>query len=213
MSTEEAIIAAVRVAGSLLVLRWAFVGRVIAVVVDLSDLFLMNLLQLGGVSSYQSFDKWLDQVYMVCFLVVALRWPDPARSVAVALYGLRMVGFVTFEVTHAREVLVAFPNLFEFWFLFVAYLAPVEAPAEPAPTGAAATALATAAPAEAAAVSRRTIFGRRFRFTRRNVAAALLALLALKMVQEIAIHWLKVFDSFTAVEAVESVWDWLTAPF
>jgi hypothetical protein len=212
MSTEEAIIAAVRVAGSLLVLRWAFVGGVIAVLVDLSDLFMMNLLQLGGVSDYQAFDKWLDQVYMACFLVVALRWPDPARRVAVALYALRMVGFISFELTHAREVLVAFPNLFEFWFLFVAYLMPVSVPA-PGVAQARDGAMATVAPVRVAVVSRRQLFGRPFEFTRRNVALALVALLALKVVQEVAIHWLKVFDSFTAVEAVEAVWEWLTAPF
>ncbi|HXH23485.1 MAG TPA: hypothetical protein VNN10_15815 [Dehalococcoidia bacterium] len=206
MSTEEAIIAAARVAGSLLVLRWAFVGGVIAVLVDLSDLFMMNLLQLGGVSNYQAFDKWLDQVYMACFLLVALRWPGPAREVSVALYGFRLVGFVAFEATHSREVLVAFPNVFEFWFLFAAYLAPQAAP-QAAPV---------AVPADvstpARAVSRRRLLGRRFQFTNRNLALALLVLLALKEVQEVAIHWLKVFDSFTAVEAVQAIWDWVT-PF
>ena len=122
MSLEELIIAIVRVVGSLGVLRWAFVGGWAAILIDLSDLFLKNLLDLGGVSNYQAFDKWLDQVYMVAFLVVALRWKGPARSVAVGLFALRLVGFVAFEITEDRVVLLAVPNVFEVWFLFVASL-------------------------------------------------------------------------------------------
>ena len=211
MSTEELIIAVVRIAGSLLVLRWAFVGGVVAILVDLSDLFMMNLLELGGVSSYQSFDKWLDQVYMAGFLIAALRWPDPARAVAVALFALRLVGFVAFELIGAREVLVAFPNLFEFWFLFVAYLTPN--PLSVGGEGASGRDSGALVGSRVGVIAgRRSIFGHRFEFTAKNVAIALVVLLVVKETQEIAIHWFKVFDSFTAVEAVEAVWDWLTGP-
>ncbi|MCC7362803.1 MAG: hypothetical protein IT303_00390 [Dehalococcoidia bacterium] len=122
MSTEEWVIAGVRVAGSLLVLRWALVGGIVAVLTDLSDLFLRSYLQLGGVSDYQSFDKWLDQVYLLAFLAVALRWAAVPKTVAVALFGFRLAGFVAFEVTGERWLLLAFPNVFEVWFLFVASL-------------------------------------------------------------------------------------------
>jgi hypothetical protein len=123
MSLEELVIALVRVVGSLLVLRWAFVGGIVAVLVDLSDLFLRSFLDLGGVSNYQAFDKWLDQVYMLAFLAVAVReWHGPPRTVAVGLYAYRLVGFVAYELTGTREILLFFPNVFEFWFLFVASL-------------------------------------------------------------------------------------------
>ena len=121
MTLEMWVILAVRVAGSLPVLRWAFAGAVIAILVDLSDLFLRAYLELGGVRNYQSFDKWCDQVYLALFLVVALRWEGPARAIAVALYAFRMVGFVLFEVTGERWLLMLFPNVFEFWFVFVAF--------------------------------------------------------------------------------------------
>ena len=65
MTQEMLIIAAVRVAGSLPVLRWPLLGGVLALLVDQSDLFMMNLIDLGGVSDYQRFDKYLDQVYML----------------------------------------------------------------------------------------------------------------------------------------------------
>jgi len=120
MTLEILLIGAFRVLGSLPVLRWPLAGGILAVLVDLSDLLLRDVLELGGIPDYQSFDKWVDQVYLAAFLVVALRWRDPERTVAVALYGLRLVGFVAFELTGWREVLLLFPNVFEFWFLVVA---------------------------------------------------------------------------------------------
>jgi hypothetical protein len=122
VTPEVLVIAAIRVAGSLPVLRWAFAGGLLALLVDLSDLLLRDSLDLGGVPDYQSIDKWLDQVYMACFLLVALRWQGLERRVAIGLYAFRLVGFVLFELTNERNVLLLFPNVFEFWFLAVAGL-------------------------------------------------------------------------------------------
>ena len=52
MSIEELVILGARILGSLPVLRWAFGGALIAILVDFSDLFMMNLLNLGGVRDY-----------------------------------------------------------------------------------------------------------------------------------------------------------------
>src|SRR3990172_9363228 len=120
MTTEMWVIAVVRIAGSLPVLRWPFWGAVVAILFDFSDLFMMNLLHLGGVNGYQSFDKWLDQVYMATFLIVAFRWEAAPRAIAAALYAYRAAGFIAFEATGERAILIAFPNLFEAWFLLVA---------------------------------------------------------------------------------------------
>ena len=122
MTLEVVVIAAIRIAGSLPVLRWPLLGGLLAILVDLSDLLLRDLLDLGGVPDYQSLDKWLDQVYLAAFLIVALRWTGPARTVAIVLYTFRLVGFVAFEVTHERALLLLFPNAFEFWFIAVAAL-------------------------------------------------------------------------------------------
>ncbi len=124
MTLEILIIAAIRIAGSLPVLRWPLAGGVLAVLVDLSDLLLRDALDLGGVGDYQSLDKWLDQVYLGAFLVVALRWEGRARSIAIGLYVYRLIGFVLFELTGERSLLLAFPNVFEFWFLLVAAIGP-----------------------------------------------------------------------------------------
>jgi len=120
MTTEMWIIAAVRVLGSLPVLRWPLWGAIFVLLVDLSDLFMMNLLHLGGVKGYQSFDKWLDQPYMLFFLIVSLRWEPALRNMAIGLYVFRAAGFIAFEVAGERDILIFFPNLFEVWFLLIA---------------------------------------------------------------------------------------------
>jgi hypothetical protein len=176
MTTEMWIIAFVRIAGALPVLRWPFYGAVVAILVDQSDLFLMNLLHLGGVTDYQAFDKYLDQVYLLTFLAVALRWQGLERNVAIGLYGYRFVGFAAFELTQSRGLLLFFPNLFEFWFLFVAG---------------------------------RRQFGLDERLKGRRLAAILVILATLKVFQEYAIHQERWLDGFTAVEAVQAIWDWI----
>jgi hypothetical protein len=120
VNTEEIIISAVRIAGALPVLWWAFAGALLAIAVDVSDLFQMNLLDLGGVRNYQALDKWLDLSYLATFLIVALRWRGPVRTIAVVTLAYRLVGVALFEVVGERDLLLFFPNVFEFWFLFVA---------------------------------------------------------------------------------------------
>ncbi len=180
MTPEMLLITAVRLAGSLPVLRWPFYGGLLALLVDQSDLFIMNLVNLGGIDDYQLFDKYVDQVYLLAFLAVALRWDTPWREVSVALYVHRLAGFVAFEATGERDLLLAFPNLFEFWFLLVAGL---------------------------------KTFRLEDRVRGATFGMAAGALLALKLFQEYAIHHARWLDGFTAVEAVEAVWRWLTGPF
>jgi hypothetical protein len=57
---------------------------------------------------------------MVIFLAAALRWSGTIRTVALALFGYRILGVAAFEPTSWRGVLLVFPNVFEFWFVFVA---------------------------------------------------------------------------------------------
>jgi hypothetical protein len=113
-----------RIIGSLIVLRWPFWGAFIAIGVDLTDLLLFDLLSGGPAPAYyQTFDKWADQVYLLAFLIVAVRDFRPLEKwVAVGLYLFRMVGFVAFELGAPREVLFLFPNVFEFWVVAVIVL-------------------------------------------------------------------------------------------
>jgi hypothetical protein len=181
-----AFVGAYRVVGSLFVLRWPFWGGIAAVVCDLFDLLLFNLFATfggwPGFDGYQAFDKWADQVYLAAFLVVALRDFEPGpRLVAVALWLFRLVGFAAFEAGLApREALILFPNLFEFWFLAVAFT---------------------------------MRYRPGFAWTPRRSAVALAALLGGKLVQEWALHVGRLFDSFTFLGALGSIWDAISAPF
>lgn len=194
MTTEEIIIAVVRVIGSLPVLVFPFPGAIVAMLTDMSDLFLMNLLHEGGVRDYQEFDKWLDQVYMVTFLVVALRWKGTPRNIAVGLFAYRLIGFVTFEVSQERGLLIFFPNQFEFWFVFVAGVRFFHLDDQ----------------WRGEAHLRGLV---PFRYTRGQLAAVLPVLLAIKLLQEFALHVGRWFDGFTSVEAAEWIWRLLTPPF
>jgi hypothetical protein len=195
VTTEEIIIAVVRVLGSLPVLVFPFPGAIIAILTDLSDLFLKDLLHEGGVRDYQEFDKWCDQVYMAAFLIVSLRWAAVPRNIAVALYAYRMAGFVTFEATQERDLLIFFPNVFEFWFVFVAGVQHFR----------------LEAPRTSAARPYRGLVP--FRYSGGQLAAVLPVLLVAKLAQEYMLHVGQWFEGFTAIEAVEAVWRFLTPPY
>ena len=171
MTLEIVVIAVIRIAGSLPVLRWPLAGGVLAVLIDLSDLLLRDALELGGVGDYQSLDKWLDQVYLGAFLIVAWRWTDPARSIALALYAYRLVGFVLFELTGERLLLLVFPNVFELWFLLVAAVGPA----------------------------------RVADWSGARLTVVLVALTAVKEVQEWAIHGARLFDGISSLEFLDLV--------
>jgi hypothetical protein len=180
MTLEVVVIALYRIGGSLPVLRWPLAGGLLAVFVDLTDLYWMNVLDLGGLPNYQVFDKVADQVYLAAFLVVSLRWTGAERTISIVLYAFRMAGFVLFELTGERAVLLLFPNLFEFWFLFVAALHRVRPG---------------------------------FEWTGKRLALVLVPLLIAKEVQEWALHWARLFDEITFLDALDEVRRWLFGLF
>jgi hypothetical protein len=177
MTLEVLVIGTIRVLGSLPVLRWPLAGGILAILVDLSDLLLRDTLDLGGIPDYQAFDKWADQVYLAAFLIVALRWRGPERAIAVGLYLFRLVGFVAFEATGERALLLLFPNVFEPWFLVVA------------------------------AVHR---FRPGFEWRPVVTGAVLAVLLALKEVQEWALHGARLFDGISSLDFLDRIRRWLT---
>jgi hypothetical protein len=119
VTNELLVLSLIRLLGALPVLRWPLAGAIIAILVDLSDLVVAHYLDLGGLPDYQAFDKAADLAYMATFLAVSLGWKGVARRVAVALFALRVTGVAVFEITGVRATLVALPNLFELWFLYV----------------------------------------------------------------------------------------------
>jgi hypothetical protein len=135
MTPVVAVVAVFRIAGSLPVLRWPFAGALLSLAVDLLDLLVIGVLGWEGVADYQALDKYLDQVQLLLFLIVAIRrWDGAERRIAVALYAYRIAGFVAFELTGERLLLLLFPNVFEFWFVLVAGLHAFRRPVRWTPT-------------------------------------------------------------------------------
>ena len=122
MTLEELIISAVRIFASLIVFKFNFFGAILVILIDFSDLFMMNLITLGGVRNYQFLDKFLDLFYIAYFLIIALRWEKLLRNISILLFVFRILGFVLFEFFQNRLILFIFPNFFEFWFLGITLL-------------------------------------------------------------------------------------------
>ena len=112
LNLEEIIIIIVRILGSVPVIFFPFLGSILAIMTDLSDLFLMNFLDLGGVSNYQQLDKTLDLFYMLTFLIVALRWHGYFKIISICLFVFRIVGVILFFTFDNRIYLLYFPNFF-----------------------------------------------------------------------------------------------------
>jgi hypothetical protein len=120
------IVVALRLGLPLTILRWPLAGGILSLVVDALDVVLVDALasafgeppEFGPF--YAQIDKWLDTYYLALEVVVARRWTEVLpRRTAYALFGWRLLGVVLFEITAWRPLLVAFPNLFENFYLYI----------------------------------------------------------------------------------------------
>lgn len=71
---------------------------------------------------YQRYDKLLD-LYMFSWSMVPVwrMWDMYAKQTATVLFLFRLVGVVLFEFTGLRYLLLMFPNVYEFFYIAVAY--------------------------------------------------------------------------------------------
>ena len=109
----------VRLIVPVFILRWPFAGFIASVVADTIDVVLIAAIRSGMFEDYTSADKLLD-TYMLAFAALAsLRWQNRiARSAAIALFGYRVAGVIILQLTGARWILFAFPNVFDFFFVY-----------------------------------------------------------------------------------------------
>jgi hypothetical protein len=68
---------------------------------------------------YQGYDKAMDVYYLaIAYLATLRNWTSVgAFEVGRFLYFYRLVGVVAFELSHARPLLLIFPNTFEYFFI------------------------------------------------------------------------------------------------
>jgi hypothetical protein len=118
MSPEWIGVIALRLLLPLTILRWPLCGGSIAFLADTLDVVMLDRLGLADYGSYNAIDKVLDTYYLTLEAWACLAWRNrAARNVAATLFAHRLVGTVLYELTDERALLLAFPNLFELFFL------------------------------------------------------------------------------------------------
>ena len=117
MSAGQAIVIAIRLLVPLSIFRWPLAGAVASMLVDALDVILIELIGLGGFSHYAALDKGLDIYYLSFEAYVSLGWEPLAKWTALSLFAYRAIGFVAFEATQVRALLLVFPNVFENFYL------------------------------------------------------------------------------------------------
>jgi hypothetical protein len=113
-------VTAMRIASSLLVLRFPLAGFIFALEVDKWDWYWLDAGDRSEADQalYQQWDKVMDLFTLGIAAIVALRWRDAlARNIALVAFAWRVVGAVAFVVTEQSWLLIAFPNVFESMFL------------------------------------------------------------------------------------------------
>jgi hypothetical protein len=113
-------VTAMRIASSLLVLRFPLAGFIFALEVDKWDWYWLDAGDRSDADQaiYQRWDKVIDLFTLGMAAIVALRWRDAlARSIALSAFVWRVVGALAFVVTGQSWLLIAFPNVFESMFL------------------------------------------------------------------------------------------------
>ena len=111
---------AIRLLVPLLIFRWPFYGFIAALLGDAwGDAILLDLIGSGFGDNYHQIDKLLDLYMFTIAMIASFKFKALERNVSIALYALRAAGILLFELTHARIFLVLFPNVFEFFFVFI----------------------------------------------------------------------------------------------
>ena len=90
-----------------------------ALVLDAADQTIFTWVTDDPLPGYQAYDKALDVYYQAIAYITTMRiWRDPvAFQLGRFLYLYRLVGVTLFELSHARWVLLVFPNTFEYFFI------------------------------------------------------------------------------------------------
>jgi len=91
-----------------------------ALVLDAVDQTLFQSFTDLDLTGYQTYDKALDVYYLaIAYLATMRNWTNlGAFRVGRFLLYYRLVGVVLFEITQTRELLLVFPNTFEYFFIF-----------------------------------------------------------------------------------------------
>jgi hypothetical protein len=105
----------------LLIIRWPLPAILACLLIDAADQTIFQaVVPEADLSGYQSYDKALDIYYLTIAYISTLRnWTNRfAVPIVRFLFYYRLVGVVLFEFSGVRELLLIFPNTFEYVFIF-----------------------------------------------------------------------------------------------
>lgn len=113
-------IVSLRILVPLTIPRYPLPGIIAALALDAVDQTLFQALTTFPLDDYQGYDKALDIYYLTIAYIATLRnWTNlAALRISRFLFYYRLVGVVLFELTQIRWLLLVFPNVFEYFFIF-----------------------------------------------------------------------------------------------
>ena len=124
MHANDLIVVALIVGGRLLlplsIFRYPLPAILACLVLDGVDQTIFQTFTSLSLDGYQGYDKALDVYYLTLAYISTLRnWTSPfAFEISRFLIYYRLIGVVLFETTQVRELLLIFPNTFEYFFIF-----------------------------------------------------------------------------------------------
>jgi hypothetical protein len=100
--------------------RYPWPAIITALLVDLVDQTVLAQFTQLPQEAYQSYDKALDIYYLtIAYLATFRNWGHLAAiRYGRFLFYFRLLGVVLFEVIEARSLLLLFPNVFEYFFIY-----------------------------------------------------------------------------------------------
>lgn len=109
-----------RVLVPLTIPRYPLPGILAALILDAVDQTIFQALTGLTFAGYQGYDKALDIYYLTIAYIATLRnWTNyVAVRISRFLFYYRLVGVVLFEILQYRWLLLLFPNVFEYFFIF-----------------------------------------------------------------------------------------------
>ncbi|MBV9170789.1 MAG: hypothetical protein JOZ81_11955 [Chloroflexi bacterium] len=115
-----AVVLALRLLVPLAIPRYPLPGILTAFLLDAVDNGIFQRFTNLNLDFYQSYDKALDNYYLTIAYISTLRnWTNRyGFKVSRFLFYYRLVGAVVFELSGVQQILLLFPNTFEYFFDF-----------------------------------------------------------------------------------------------
>lgn len=120
LQTGPIVVLLIRLLVPILILKWPLFGVLLSWLADIVDIFIIDLVFKNTFTIYNEVDKLLDHYFLIYMMVVAFKWENLEKKISMALFSYRTLGVILFEITHIRSLLFFFPNVFIFWWIFIA---------------------------------------------------------------------------------------------